>query len=379
MQGGTTTFVVTYTPPAVETDATSLAISTGGTDGPYLVTLEGSGALNAVQTDEYHQDAQPKVDLLIVVDDSASMLTKQQKLTSNFNSFIAFAQSESIDYHIAVTTTSVGSVDPSIDCTSTNGDPMVGTVGPCGKFVPADGSRPRIITPQTGGGDPAQIAALFTQNVGVGQVGSGIEPGFEAAYEALTPPNITGWNAGFLRDDANLAILVVTDSSATQVNSGPQSFDFYKNFFLSIKGFAQTNAFTFSAVCSTHQTTPPATTWGCDYDETADAPNPYVTMANATNGIAIEVCTDDWATNLRQLGQSAFGYRTRFFLSESPNTNDQVTVQIDGVNFPATTAQGTVQWTYNPTANAIDFSPLAVPQPGSTLTISYNVLCYPPG
>ena len=148
-QGATATFVVTYTPPAVETDATSLAVQTSGTDGPYLVTLEGSGALSAVQTDEYHQDAQPKVDLLIVVDDSASMATKQQQLITNFNSFIAFAESESIDYHIAVTTTSLAVTDPSIDCTSTNGDPTMGTVGPCGKFVPADGSRPRIITPQT--------------------------------------------------------------------------------------------------------------------------------------------------------------------------------------------------------------------------------------
>jgi hypothetical protein len=101
-------------------------------------------------------------------------------------------------------------------------------------------------------------------------------------------------------------------------------------------------------------------------------------MANQTNGLAIEVCSNNWATNLQQLGQTAFGYRTQFFLSESPNSADAITVQINGLNFPATTSQGVVQWTYDAAANSIDFSPLAVPQPGSTLSITYNVLCYTP-
>ena len=121
----------------METDATSLAVQTSGTDGPYLLTLEGTGALNAVQTDSFHQDAQPKVDLLLVIDDSGSMANKQQQMINNLTSFMTYAvRARSVDYHIAVTTMSTAIADPSIDCTSTNGDPTQGTVGPCGKFVP---------------------------------------------------------------------------------------------------------------------------------------------------------------------------------------------------------------------------------------------------
>jgi hypothetical protein len=367
--GQSTEFKIKYQPQAVQTDAVSVEVQTQELATPYVVTLEGRGDTTAVQTDTFQQDAQPKVDVLLVVDDSGSMYSKQQAVAQNFQSFIQFAVNQQVDYHIAVTTTSVGA-DGYTDCNSTNGDPDEGSIGPCGKFAPADGSRPRVLT-----NDTPNLEQVFAQNVNVGIMGSGTEMGFEAAYEALSGSNLTGGNKDFLRDEANLAIVVVSDAS----DQSPQPYDFYKNFFLNIKGFRRANAFSFSAVSSTFDYEHvPATTWGCDYDGTNDVPNPYGQMAQDTNGVFQEICTDDWATSLRQLGQSAFGYRTKFFLTETPDPNHPISVQIDGVDYPDVASSGARHWHYDPSDTSINFEPLAVPEPGSTLTITYNVLCYPP-
>lgn len=366
--GQSADFKLKYQPAGVQTDAVSVEVQTQELANPYVVTLEGHGDPNATQTDTYRQDAQPKVDVLLVVDDSGSMYDKQQALAQNFQSFIQFAVNQQVDYHIAVTTTTTAA-DGYSSC-AVNGDPNQGSIAPCGLFAPSDQSRPRVLTSTT-----PNLEQIFGQNVNVGTNGSGTEMGFEGAYKALSAPNITGPNAGFLRDEANLAIVVVSDAS----DQSPQPYDFYKNFFLNIKGFSRANAFSFSAVSSMDPNgNPPPTSWGCTYDGTNVYPNPYAQMAQDTNGIAQEICVDDWATSLRQLGQSAFGYRTRFFLSETPDLNYSIDVLIDGVSYPATGPNGSTRWTYNNTANAIDFAPLAVPEPGSTLTITYHVLCYPP-
>jgi hypothetical protein len=360
--GGSADFNMKYEPAAVESDTDVVSVQTQELSEPYIVTLEGTGAAVAIQTDVFRQDSQPKVDMLMVVDDSGSMGDKQQALAQNFQSFIQFAVAQQVDYHIAITTTSTA-VDP-FNCQLGSG-----SIAPCGQFSPDDGSRPQILSPSM-----ANVEQLFGQNVNVGIDGDSTEMGFEGAYEALSPPQVSlAPNSQFLRDDANLAIIAVSDAS----DQSPNTFDFYKNFFINIKGFSRTNAFTFSAVSST-TATPPPTTWNCGYDGTNVVPNPYQLMAEATNGIFQEICTDDWATALYQLGQTAFGYRTRFFLSETPDPNFPLEVQLDGVDYPATNSRGAVQWSYNSTANAIDFNPDTVPEPGSALTISYHVLCYPP-
>ena len=65
----------------------------------------------------------------------------------------------------------------------------------------------RIVTPSS---QPSP-EDLFAQNVNVGIDNSTFtEEGLEAAYLALTAPNINGHNAGLLRRDASLSIVVVS-------------------------------------------------------------------------------------------------------------------------------------------------------------------------
>ncbi|MBM4379559.1 MAG: hypothetical protein FJ086_09710, partial [Deltaproteobacteria bacterium] len=82
---------------------------------------------------------------------------------------------------------------------------------------------------------------------------------------------------------------------------------------------------------------------------------------------------------LQQLGKTAFGFRTNFFLNASPDLTGGkvIDVKIDGVAIPATDNRGAAIWTYDSVANSVNFEPSYVPEPGQTMTITYYVACYP--
>ncbi len=108
--GGTpVTFRAKYAPLDVGSDqgAVSIAAVQGGQSLSYLVGLTGTGDTSGNQTDTFTQAQKPMADILLVVDDSGSMSDKQTNLANNFGSFIQYAQSAGVDYHLAVVTTSM--------------------------------------------------------------------------------------------------------------------------------------------------------------------------------------------------------------------------------------------------------------------------------
>lgn len=356
--GESVEFKAVYRPTDLGTDQGSIAVQTAQIAQPQVVRLSGRGDTTAIQTDVYAQDPQPKVDVLLVIDDSCSMSGYQGSLASNFESFIQFALSQQVDFHIAVTTTSAPY--------SGSGSP-----GPNGLFVPLNDPSKRVLKPTT-----PNLETVFAQNVRVGTSGSATENALHGAYMALQSNALGGHNAGFLRDEAHLAIVLVTDAE----DQSPQSVDFYYNFFLNIKGFRRANDISISGIIPTQPSAPPGCT-GNGYDSSSAGQSPRMrTIITRTGGIFDEICTPDWAKSLEKLGEQAFGYKTRFFLNNAPDMTvspDPILVEIDGVPFPAVGPFGDVRWTYNSTANAIDFEPLAVPEPGSTLKLTYKVACLP--
>lgn len=90
-----------------------------------------------------------------------------------------------------------------------------------------------------------------------------------------------------------------------------------------------------------------------------------------------EICNPDWAKALEQIGKSAFGYRTNFFLISTPDTSKPIVVTVDGVTLATTDRFGSSVWTYDATSNSVRFESLYVPEPGKTLTITYYVQCIP--
>jgi hypothetical protein len=277
-----------------------------------------------------------------VVDDSGSMQDWQEKLAQNFAAFMTFAQQQAIDYRIAVTTTGTFA-----GCSGA--DEANGRFSPWGPT-----SAPRIVDPTL-----ADPAGVFASNVAVGTDGCSTEMGLEGAYLALSDPNVNGVNGGFLRNDAALSIIIVSDAPDQSL----RATDFYVDFFQNIKGPRGANMISVSAIVWDEA--------ACGSNVVEDAPTEvYHEVVRRTGGISDVLCTDNWSVSLQKLGQSAFGYKTRFVLTSEPDPATLV-VKIDGQEI----ASGTY-WTFTAETNSIDFLPTAVPPAGARVDVAYAVACH---
>jgi len=173
-----------------------------------------------------------QMDLVFVVDDSGSMQEEQANLGDNFPMFADVllnyvnADGEHIDFRVAVTTTGKDiAYSVSLGGTSL---PMSES-GDNGEFRDTCGVSRRWLEPT----DPNLGSALACR-AGVGTGGPSYEMPLLMSKWALSERVADGTNAGFLRTDALLGIVILTDEddasstqnnfviSATDPNAGPQ-------------------------------------------------------------------------------------------------------------------------------------------------------------
>jgi ASPM-SPD-2-Hydin domain-containing protein/HYDIN/CFA65/VesB family protein/flagellar associated PapD-like protein len=354
--GGQAQITLRYHPASALGESGLLIIVHSASQVPSVVPLLAEGAANPTVTDTFQQNAASKVDVLFVVDDSSSMANNQMNLGMNLPSFLASALALNIDFHIGVTTTDV--------CTAI--DPMhwCDQAGEHGRLV---GATP-IMTPQT-----ASLMSVFQTTVtGVGTEGSTQERGLEAAFLALSDPMINAENAGFLRSDAALAVIAVSDDDDSRMDGipggpsevtipGARSVAFYESFFWNIKGFQNKEMFSFNAVIEEAQGMCSAS------GQPAEASGVrYAQVAQDTGGAVASLCTSDWGSQLASVGLSAFGGRRRFTLSSVPLPG-RISVTVNGVSSSA--------WTYDQTSNSVVFNAGATPPANATVVVTYPVAC----
>lgn len=224
-----------------ETSLTSLAAgsSTGSTEGPTTSgsqgetrtssTGSGSGGSGGggikldVGSPDLSVDPEAgckKVDILYVIDNSPSMYDEQQTLIANFGAFVAemtAALEKVSDYHVGVVTTDNYADEGFLDdstlvvnaseplCKILGGMVVESQQGVCTPF--AEGYR--FITEQD------DLAAKFACVADVGEDGDSDERVGDALIGALSPlSNAPGQcNEGFLRPDALLIIVILTDEN----------------------------------------------------------------------------------------------------------------------------------------------------------------------
>lgn len=169
-----------------------------------------------------------------------------------------------------------------------------------------------FLTPDTEG--PAEI---FAEMVAQGVSGSGIEMGLEAARLALTEPLVSGENAGFLREEANLSILVVSDEE----DSSPLSVNDYLNTFTLLKGeeaYRDHSRMNLSGVVGDEEPEfegEPSCSSASGY---ADFGSRYVYAATRTGGLLDSICDDDFSPIVEELGLTLSGLQVEFELSRVP-------------------------------------------------------------
>lgn len=289
------------------------------------VPLTGTGFRQ--QTDVVEQGTQYSADILFVVDDSGSMGNDQTKLANSFSTFINWLIGHAISFQVGVTTTDMSSG------------------GAAGALV----GSPRILKNTT-----PNLVAEFEDNVHVGTSGSASEKGLDAAVAALTYPNISGDNAGFLREDAKLFVVFVSDEE----DQSAESVAYYVDLLTTVKD-GEADDLYIAAISGGAS--------GCDDDGTAPASPRYHEAAMLTGGLSGSICESDFGVTLENLAFDITAPTDEFFLEYVPAL-DSLKVKVDG------DVQPSDRWTYQPAPNSIRFEPAWVPEMGAVVTLEYDAI-----
>lgn len=342
------TVEVEYFAQAFGMNLSPLFVATSELPEPLLVPLIGESSRHVDKVDTFVQQDGSKVDVLFVVDNTASMVEEQPRFIAALPAFVETALGRGVDLHVAVTTT--GITPASASC------PGGAQGGEAGRFTPVDNSRPRILTHAT-----PNFASLLQQNADVGLCAQ-VEQGFEAVRRAISEPLVNNaddprtpepndGNAGFLRDEAALVVVFVGDED----DHSPDSVDTYVRYFQERKGEHQPQRVTLFAIAPTAD--------GCG--TAGGVGTRYLEAAARTGGQVMSVCEPDYAPLLRTVANRAFSPQDRFPLSERPDVGT-IEVRVDGI----VTTEG---WTYDSPTNSVVFT--TVPPPGAKVEIAYRRAC----
>ncbi|WP_373048618.1 choice-of-anchor D domain-containing protein [Vulgatibacter sp.] len=348
-----------FAPQAEGTFEHLLRVRTDESATAFTLPLVGHAAHDADQIDSWIQENDNAVDVLLVIDNSGSMAGEQQALADNLPALLDWAQTQGTDFQIGVTTTGLASEG--------GGCPGGVDGGEDGRLYPVDNSHPRILTPST-----PDLAAHYAFNTQVGTC-HGSEMGLEAATRALSSPVIDNaddprhvhpndGNLGFLREEASLSVIFVSDDDDHSVGAGGAFFQLL----LGLKDFDPSRVSAHAIVGMVE---------GCD--QVAAIGTRYLDVVRRAGGVAQDICTSDWVSTLQAIGTGAFATRDRFPLRGLPADENgdgtideaELDVRVGGTVVPQ------ARWSYDVERNQVVFLPQARPEPGDLVEVQYRMAC----
>ena len=317
---------------------------------PFLLLITGCVEYDLQRfdgTDVFYQKPADKVDILLVVDNSCSMAPYQSELASNFQSFIQFFVDVDVDYHIGVTTTTVS--EPWVGGSCTQQD--INRIPEPGRLV-----FDKVIDSETNNAEQ-----LFSQLVNVGTCGSGSEMGLEAAALALGPEA----DANFLRDDAELSVIFVSDEQ----DGSPLGVNSYLNEYRASKPDGGRESMDVSALVVTQRNS-------CNNQQLqagASEGTRYVDVASQSGGVIGNICSDDFASIVTDLSLNSSRLNDTFYLSSRPDLST-LSVEVNAEAYPCDEGS----WAYileeqddGSELPAVVFARDFLPAPSSQIAIRY--------
>jgi hypothetical protein len=307
-------------------------------------------------TDSFQQVPPSSVDVLFIVDDSGSMADEQVKLHNELPKLVELAVNWGQDYHLAVTTTDTKLLN--------------------GKFK----GVPAVATPE-------HTVAEFADNLIVGTAGFWDEKGLLAAWMALSGTNVVdtgipcvnapgqcpqyeegkyywcldgtckGPNAQFLRKDAQLVIIIISDEE----DGSEDSVEWFVTHFAGLKPVGSGVGVKLHGII-----TPPE---GCvgGFGTPGDR---YIQAVDAMGGVWTSICAPEFSDAFAQISAGTFGLTDRFYPTYPPDPVS-IQVRVDGVACDA--------WEWNAVTQSLvfpDMSAACAPQYGQTVEIEYDILCF---
>ncbi len=266
------------------------------------------------------QDRSEGIDILWIVDDSATMYEEHDLLMNSADAFIGFVANTSIDYRLAVVNT-----DYERGMGRVVGD---------------------VLTPESSG-----MVDSFISQIDMDRAGSRNERGFDAALVGADP----AMNQGFARAQADLELVIFSDEDD---HSSVDSATFVQT----LQSQRQNAQVKVHAVVGD----PPV---GCvSALAAADVGSRYLEAQASTEGRRESICTLDYGSMLARVALDVIGLQTTFVLEKVPEV-PTIELLVDGLKIHQRERDG---WSYNPGDNSIQFDGFAVPPPGSVVTVTYS-------
>jgi len=314
--------IIFHEPWDIQEDSGFVEVHSSDPTTPIAVSnQEAFGDYYAWNSDFYEQEEVANADILFVIDNSCSMHSHHTILKNNFSSFINVFASSGVDYQLAfITTDNENFVDNAI-VRSTDADP---------------------------------IGAVNTLIDSIGISGSGWERGLAISYAATLSGADAGPGGTFLRNDARLVIIFLSDERDGSSTTSTMTYTDYANHFLSLKNLS--DELSVNAVAGDHPSgcSPPYAQHGAGYYE----------VVTDLGGNFLSICATDYGLQMETLASDSI-LRSAFELSDTP-IEGSIIVTVDGYLASA--------WTYNATENAVYFDASAVPATASEIYIDYAVL-----
>ncbi len=277
--------------------------------------------------DRVHQPEQPRADVLWIIDDSCSMDDDQSALAEHIPAFIDWFVDSEIDFHIGLTTT--------------DDSPILEV----GRLRAVPGSEAPWIDPDT----PDPVAS-FRAIASVGVDGSIHESGLGAAYLGLTA-RLRDDNAGFLREDASLHTIVVSDEdddTDPELIDAAEFVDWYAELDV------QPDRRTFSPIVTLSG---------------EQAGHTYLSVRSALGGASADIRADSWVQILDDLGRWMTTPKDTFYLSR-PLVSGSLRVALSEAGGPAIRQREDLDYRYDASLNAVVFEH-GPPPPGSAVQLDY--------
>jgi hypothetical protein len=333
-----------------------------------------------------------KIDILWMVDTSASMQPYQTNLANNFNAFITDFVTKGYDYHMAVGGTDAwhrektnyngnsthyygnsSTCATEAEITAFRDGDIYGNLSTCGTQ-----SGTYLITSLM---NPATIISTFATNIKVGIYSDGDERGFQSIRGVLRRNEDGSKGYGnethtalnsFRRNDAFLAVIIVADEedgSRKKNGNSYSSMSDYRNSFINfLDGYTNSAAgnrkYNVSSIVMIDKNSCPNAHSG------ASNGNRYIDIANSTDGIVGDICDTNFSENLKEISGRIAELSTRFQLSREPIPSS-IQVFVNDVSIPQNASNG---WIYVADSgfHFIEFRGSAVPPQGAAIRIDFD-------
>ena len=269
-------------------------------------------ATDPIWIDSFEQpNATAGVDVIWVIDPSGSMTSHRTRLLAGISDMMAAMPA--VSWRLTIITA----------------DPRYSVSDVDFPLLPGDGA--------------AEAQAEYASSVT-----GALEQGFEAVYEYIeNNPMASSW----MRDDASLLVVFVSDEEEQSTSSFPMVSDF-------TDWLDEKRSSVYVASIVNHD--PSVST--CNYSPINNGDR-YMAASNHYSGQIVDICSEDWSGGVLDAANGAVPYSS-YPLSHTPLYVDNIVVFVDG------SVYHDAYWDYKPATNRIEF--ILEPPGGSLVEIAYH-------